>query len=375
MPGSGKSTLARGMAKALGKSVVDTDEEFVRRYGPIEAFWAAYGEERFRKTEQELYIECAHSDKEIISCGGGAVLSKPAMNALRAAGDIVYLTAPTELLKSRTEGSARPLKDDIEGLAKARKPLYEMYADYTVDASCGDVVKKTSDALSENRPNRYDVILCDADDTVLDFQAAMEYAVLNTKAACAIKSDDKSLIGAFRKCTDEVFKRLERGEIDRGTLGITRFKMVGEMLGEEIDGELAHRTFFEEMKKTRFVRAGAIEFLDDVRARGIKVYIATNSYSSIAEKRLKVLNGHVDGAFVSEDVGFDKPNVKYFESVYNRIGRPNKQRMLMLGDSNTSDVAGGIAFGIDTCFFDPTGRKQTSADYRAGGYAEVLKLI
>lgn len=238
-----------------------------------------------------------------------------------------------------------------------------------------DSGENTLDALSAKRQNRYDVLLCDADDTVLDFQAAMRLAMVNLKKAFGIKCDDQTLIETFHECTTEVFRRLERGEIDRATLGRLRFEMLCDRLGESLDGEQANTFFFEEIMKTRFVRQGALEFLRDIRARGVKVYIVTNSFTHVAKQRLKALDGYIDGAFISQEVGFDKPNVKYFEFVHEQIGSPDKSRMLILGDSNTSDIAGGIAFGIDTCFFDPSGQKPTSADYRAKDYDEVLELI
>lgn len=234
---------------------------------------------------------------------------------------------------------------------------------------------KSTHARALAGPNRYDVLLCDADDTVLDFQAAMRLAIVNLKKAFGLKCDDETLIATFHKCTQEVFGRLERGEIDRATLGRLRFEMLCDMVGESLDGEQANLFFFDEIMKTRFVRTGALEFLREIRARGIKVYIVTNSFTHVAKQRLRALDGYVDGAFISQEVGFDKPNVKYFEHVHEKIGRPDKNRMLILGDSNTSDIAGGIGFGIDTCFFDPSGQKPTAADFRARDYDEVLELM
>lgn len=375
MPGSGKSTLARALADRTGKSVVDCADEFSRRYGSINAFRTAHGEQKYREAEQDILIECARSDADIISCVGDAVLNKRVMNALRQAGDIVYLNAPVELLKARAGNSSRSLKGDIDCLYKTCKPLYERYADYTVDVSYDDVLQKTLAALSEARSNRYDVLLCDADDTVLDFQAAMRLAIVNLKKTFGLKRDDETLVTTFHKCTQEVFGRLERGEIDRATLGRLRFDMLCDMLGESLDGEQANSFFFQEIMKTRFVRQGALEFLSGLRSRGVKVFIVTNSFTHVAKQRLQVLDGYADGAFISQEVGFDKPNVKYFEIVHKEIGSPNKDRMLILGDSNTSDIAGGIAFGIDACFFDPSGQKPTSADFRARDYNQVDSLI
>ncbi|MDE6400996.1 MAG: AAA family ATPase, partial [Clostridiales bacterium] len=287
--GSGKSVLARAYAARSGGTVCDTDELFTSRYGEINAYFEANGEAAFRNIEEELLIEAARSSADTIACGGGAVLCKRGMNALRAVCDIVLLNAPVEILRARIAATPRPLKADAERIIAERARLYERYADYRIDTNATvDVsVARITDALRTPRPNRYDVVLCDADDTVLDYQAAMRHSLTASARAVGIKCADERLISQYKIVSDDIWGRLERGEINHAELNGLRFKLLRERLCEDFDVEKMNDVYFDVMIKTRYTVDGAKEFLTELRGRGIKVYIATNAFERMARERLK----------------------------------------------------------------------------------------
>lgn len=372
--GSGKSRLARNLTAKYGGTAIDTDAEFTRRYGSISDFFASHGEAEFRRIEQELLVEAAQSDAAVIATGGGAVLNKVGMNALRRSCDIVYLTAPIEILGARIKASDRPLKNDFAAIFESREPLYKRYADYTVDSSV-DSLAELEKALKKPRKNRYDVVLCDSDDTILDFKTAMKHSIVNAVRAAGVTRADDEIAKVYGEITDDVWKRLERGEITRSELDSMRFIMLRDRLCADFDPTAVGRIYVAEMQKTRYVLDGAVEFLRDLRARGIKVYIITNGFTKIASERLKAIDGEIDGAFISEQIGYNKPDTRFFERVAAAVGGLDKNRTVVFGDSVTSDIAGGMAFGADTCLLDPTGQKQTYADYSVTTYAELLQTV
>lgn len=373
-PGSGKSTLAKEYAETIGEKYIDTDEIFTARYGDIKAYFEAHGESAFRQKETELMIEAANSGAKIIALGGGGVLNSLGMNAIRARADIVLLTAPKCVLARRIERSNRPLKGELNRLLSERDALYKKYADYTVDTE-KDGLNNIISALKAPRGNRFDILLCDSDDTILDFQAGMRFSVIKAMRALGVTAADDTIVSCFREITDEVWSKLERGEITRSELKIKRFEMLGGRLCEKLDPLRANELFMEYMLLTRFVLDGALEFLDEVRRRGIKAYIITNSFLHIANERLKALDGHIDGAFVSEKIGFDKPDARFFDAVFKEIGDVPHCRILVLGDSESSDIRGGKNCGLTTCLFDPSGAKKTSADFVAHSYKEAAQLL
>lgn len=372
--GSGKSRLAAEYAEKTGCTVFDTDAEFTRRFGGISEFFDKRGESEFRKFESELIVEGAASNCGIVACGGGAPINRRAMNALRVSCDIVRLRVPFGVAEERIKNSDRPLKADFRRLAAERERLYSKYADYTIDGE-NNAYESLVKALRSPRPNRYDVILCDADDTLLDFQAAMRSAVTALAREFGVSAPSDRLTEVFKAITDDLWGRLERNEITVSLLDGMRFSAFNGAFGITADPLEVNARFVEEMKKTRNVIEGATEFLDRLRARGIKAYIITNGLSRIARERLKPILSHADGAFISEDVGFFKPDIRYFAAVHSRIGSPDKDRILVFGDSPSSDIAGGAAFGADTCLFAVTGEKRSDADYSVADYASLERIL
>ena len=131
MPGSGKTTQGRLAAQALGRPFVDLDAEIVKCHGPIPDIFANQGEQSFREIESEIAKEFGKQSGRVISTGGGAILRKDNVRALRQNGIICWLQRPIDQLS--IEG--RPLSSGIEALRKmeeTRSPLYRACADFTV---------------------------------------------------------------------------------------------------------------------------------------------------------------------------------------------------------------------------------------------------
>ncbi|MFI3168616.1 MAG: shikimate kinase [Faecalibacterium sp.] len=130
MPSCGKSSLGKALATDLGKTFVDLDEEIEKAAGkPIPQIFAEDGEAAFRAIEHEQIARFAKENRQILSCGGGAVLDDSNMRALRQNGMIVYIDRPLEQLAT---GGYRPLSTSAEALQKMyaiRAPLYTAAAD------------------------------------------------------------------------------------------------------------------------------------------------------------------------------------------------------------------------------------------------------
>ena len=133
MPGSGKSTVGRLLADKLGKKLTDTDEEIVRRAGKtVPEIFQTQGERAFRNLESEVIRHLSLSGGGVIATGGGAILRKENVDALRSNGVLVFLDRP---LSELTPTSDRPLsdrEDKLRALYREREPLYRAAADLTV---------------------------------------------------------------------------------------------------------------------------------------------------------------------------------------------------------------------------------------------------
>lgn len=140
MPGSGKSTVGRELAGRLGVPFVDLDVEIEASTGRrVTEIFAADGEETFRALEAKALVEASRHDPAVVACGGGVVLETANRITLRNTGVCVFLDVPIEVLRERVPpASDRPLirrEGDLDGLLRAREPLYREFAAHVVDGS------------------------------------------------------------------------------------------------------------------------------------------------------------------------------------------------------------------------------------------------
>lgn len=153
MMGSGKSTVGAKIAQLIGWEFCDTDQMITEKHGDIPSIFQNYGEAHFRALERETVAELALQDGLVISTGGGLVLQKGNVEALKQSGKIVFLRATVDTLSTRLKGDgSRPLlqsktqslTDRLTALLSERTPIYEGVADFIVDAD-----KKTPDEIAD----------------------------------------------------------------------------------------------------------------------------------------------------------------------------------------------------------------------------------
>ncbi len=140
MPGAGKSTVGVLLAKSMLMDFVDTDLLIQRKHGmSLCEFIEKYGEEEFKKAENDV-ISSLECENTVIATGGSAVYGDDGMKHLSEISVIVYLKVPVSSLNERlsnikTRGVVMKKGESVEQLFKRRSPLYEKYADITVDCS------------------------------------------------------------------------------------------------------------------------------------------------------------------------------------------------------------------------------------------------
>ncbi len=197
-----------------------------------------------------------------------------------------------------------------------------------------------------------DILLIDLDETILDFHASEAKAIRRTLAQMDVPPTDENA-ALYSRLNDEEWKRYERGETTRERLVVHRFERLYAILGIERDA-LATKQIYERMlAEGHDLLPGAREALEYLSHR-FALYLVSNGTAKVQDSRLALadLNRYFKGIFVSERVGYNKPKKEFFDVVFATLGEDARERAIILGDSLTSDILGGINAGIGTVWIN-----------------------
>lgn len=203
---------------------------------------------------------------------------------------------------------------------------------------------------------KYTTILFDADGTLLDFHRCEREAVAEAFAAMGVTVNGE-MLDEYSKINDSLWKMLERGEIEKDRLIYHRFELFYEKYGIKADARLTSDKYKMTLSQKAYLIDGAEALCRSLCGKA-KMYIVTNGIRSNQESRLALcgLLGYFDGVFISELTGYEKPQVEFFEHVARNVPDFDRTRTVIVGDSLSSDIQGGINFSIDTCWYNPCGR-------------------
>ena len=227
-------------------------------------------------------------------------------------------------------------------------------------------------------PKKYEWLLFDADDTLLDFKLGEHRAITATLADAGLPTDDE-VIATYSRINDNLWKMLERGEVTKDRLKVLRFTQFCEHYGFECDGALLADAYVENLKKQTVLLDGA----DDV-CRALygkyKMYIITNGIEAVQTARFGgcAIKEYFEKCYISDAIGVAKPKKGFFDAVAADIEGFEPSRALVIGDSLTSDIKGGVEYGIDTCWLNPTGKEVPDGmdiTYVIGDIRELLGIL
>ena len=223
---------------------------------------------------------------------------------------------------------------------------------------------------------KYDILLFDADETLLDFGRAEHEAITATLSHFALPSNDET-VSVYSRINSGLWRQLERKEIDKATLRVRRFEDFCREIGADADFKSMARFYENTLSMQAFLIDGADRMCSKL-AQKCDIYIITNGIKEIQTGRMSRsgLLPYIKGSFISEDVGFEKPDSRYFDIVKSEIPDFDRKRALVIGDSLTSDMKGGINVGIDTCWYNPKGLiTELPVTYNVSSFEEIMQII
>ncbi|WP_432666660.1 YjjG family noncanonical pyrimidine nucleotidase [Wukongibacter baidiensis] len=201
---------------------------------------------------------------------------------------------------------------------------------------------------------KYDIIIFDADETLFDFKKSEKDAFKNTMLEFDIEYDENHHLKIYKEINTAIWKELEDGLITQKKLKIERFKRLSDRLEARFDeGEFA-KSYMNHLSQASFLYDDSIELVESLH-KNYRLTIITNGLKIVQDNRIRksTIAKYFEDIVVSEEVQVSKPDPKIFEIALDNIKHADRSKVLIVGDSLTSDIQGGINFGIDTCWFNP----------------------
>lgn len=197
-------------------------------------------------------------------------------------------------------------------------------------------------------------LFLDLDDTILDFHKAERLAIAKTFREFGLEPTD-AVLNRYHEINKLHWQRLERGEITRDQVLVGRFQMLFDELGKHADPAQIARSYEHNLSIGHYYLPGAREAVDALQGH-YRLFLASNGTASVQHSRLTSAGLYpcFEQVFVSQDLGFNKPAKEFFDACAARIPGYDAGKAMMVGDSLTSDILGGIRAGMRTCWVNPT---------------------
>ena len=191
------------------------------------------------------------------------------------------------------------------------------------------------------------------DDTILDFKQAERIAISATIRQFGVEPTEEGL-HRYHLINKWHWEQLELGKMTRDQVLEGRFGQLFRELGVDADAEKCARTYEKNLSVGHYFLPGAEEAVD-VLHRKYRLFLASNGTASVQKGRMTSANLYrfFEKVFVSQEIGHNKPSRAYFEGCFSQIPGFDPKRAMIVGDSLSSDIKGGINAGIKTVWVNP----------------------
>lgn len=221
-------------------------------------------------------------------------------------------------------------------------------------------------------------VLLDLDNTILDFDTAERAAITKTLRTLGIEPTD-AIAKRYSEINLMFWEKLERGEINRRQTLVGRFAALFEELGVSVEAGLAEDTYENFLCIGHYFVPGAEQLLETLHGK-YHLYICSNGSKKVQDSRIASsgIAKCFDGIFISEELGLNKPDKRYFEACFAQIPDFKRESSIMVGDSLTSDIKGAHNAGLRSVWFNPAHKAMTgdaAPDYEIDALEKLPILL
>ncbi len=198
-------------------------------------------------------------------------------------------------------------------------------------------------------------VLWDVDGTLLDFHVAERAAIRALFSEFELGECTDAMLARYAAINDSFWQRLERNELSKEQILVGRFEQFFGEYGLDVRLAPAFNEKYQlRLGDTIVYRDDSLSIVKSLRGR-VKQYVVSNGTVAAQTKKLasSKLGAWMDGVFLSEELGVEKPNTGFFEKVFAAIRPVDLSAVLIVGDSLTSDIQGGMNAGVRTCWYNP----------------------
>lgn len=225
---------------------------------------------------------------------------------------------------------------------------------------------------------KYEVLLFDVDDTLFDFGKSEEKAFHHTFVDFGYPTGFTDYRTDYQAISKVLWNDLEEGRMTLRELGIERFKRLIELHKLDINAQEISRVYLEYLGQETHLIEGVIELFDQLH--NYRLGVVTNGFTTVQKARIanSPLHNRFEHITMSEEAGYQKPDQRIFDYTLEQMQITDKSKVLMVGDSLTSDIQGGLKYGIDTCWFNPAGKKNCTSyqpTYEVQELQGIMKII
>ena len=226
---------------------------------------------------------------------------------------------------------------------------------------------------------RYTTILWDVDGTLLDFLYSQRYAITACFHSAGLTISEE-IIRRYSQINDAMWKKLELGEITKEQLLPGRFLALFEEYGiEGVDIVSFMKQYQEELGNVYSYIDDSLNICKTLQGK-VKQYVVTNGVISTQTHKLELsgLGPLMEELFISEQIGTPKPQKGFFDYCLAHVEEKDKSKILLVGDSLSSDIKGGVLAGIPTCWYRPEGTENSTEyhpEYEISDLHQLFAII
>ena len=224
----------------------------------------------------------------------------------------------------------------------------------------------------------FEYLFLDLDNTILDFDKAEQIALPKALATFGVTVTQESL-QRYHQINKNSWEMMERGEISRAVVGVHRFAAFFADQGIEADALACEDLYQRNLAIGHYFLPGAEKAVKDL-SKKYRLFLASNGTASVQEGRMTSakLHPYFEKVFISQQIGANKPSKEYFDRCFAKIPDFDPKKAMIVGDSLTSDILGGIQAGIATCWVNPAhlpGREDIRPDFEIEGLCQLEALL